>query len=481
MLKKGSKGPLVKTLQELLNEKFKPNPPLVADSVFGSATEKTVIAFQKKTKITVDGIVGPETAGTLNKLPGTKNSSFAGAFGPWNQEAGKEDGNKDEPKDGIYTFPNGDVLTKKDYEDIMKRTQAALMKFAEAQEDVAQGLRAQWDELDRRKKNASFFASLLIQSVPDPGIVSAAEKAAKALKSRISSGNFDNLATLMNEAELANIRAINAMIACSQKHGGTLRNYTTAAEAVKFTSDRCFDVVKVLALIKTGGKGGPLIDGGIAGLKRLSEELAKAITGTSDGLESAVANITVDAVLAGGVSALLRTGGSTSNLIEGGAARAVKFIARGKWIQGIGGQKLQEFIVTWAAEAGKSVIKTVLEELKNAAIGDTKTDEVLDKIGQRLAKEIPLAGLNKWMDDKFAGAAVGKLKSLPIFKGADVKMLTDALDGIASSTLKPLLEKAIDETISSAKSAQEIGTQLVAIASRDQNFLKAVSAQLKKK
>lgn len=53
ILKKGSKGAEVKTLQQKLN--------LMADGIFGSLTEEAVKEFQANNGLTVDGIVGQKT------------------------------------------------------------------------------------------------------------------------------------------------------------------------------------------------------------------------------------------------------------------------------------------------------------------------------------------------------------------------------------------------------------------------------------
>ena len=53
LLKKGSRGPDVKDLQEALG--------LVADGIFGSGTEAAVKEFQKENDLTVDGLVGRGT------------------------------------------------------------------------------------------------------------------------------------------------------------------------------------------------------------------------------------------------------------------------------------------------------------------------------------------------------------------------------------------------------------------------------------
>ncbi|AZB44944.1 N-acetylmuramoyl-L-alanine amidase [Bacillus sp. FJAT-42376] len=64
-LKKGSKGPAVKELQQKLSARgYNTNG---TDGVFGPNTEKAVIAFQKANLLTADGIVGPATKKAILK------------------------------------------------------------------------------------------------------------------------------------------------------------------------------------------------------------------------------------------------------------------------------------------------------------------------------------------------------------------------------------------------------------------------------
>ena len=67
VLKKGSKGPEVFTVQSILRAKgYKYERKLIeCDSSYGKITEACVIQFQKDNKLTADGIVG---AKTWNKL-----------------------------------------------------------------------------------------------------------------------------------------------------------------------------------------------------------------------------------------------------------------------------------------------------------------------------------------------------------------------------------------------------------------------------
>ena len=71
LLRQGSRGESVRTLQTLLNNSRKQYPavPLVAvDGVFGPLTANAVRAFQRNAGLTVDGIVGPITWAALARL-----------------------------------------------------------------------------------------------------------------------------------------------------------------------------------------------------------------------------------------------------------------------------------------------------------------------------------------------------------------------------------------------------------------------------
>jgi peptidoglycan hydrolase-like protein with peptidoglycan-binding domain len=66
VLKTGSKGPAVKTLQCILNAAGT-RPALLIDGIFGVKTNSAVIAIQKAHGLVQDGIVGPKTWNALMK------------------------------------------------------------------------------------------------------------------------------------------------------------------------------------------------------------------------------------------------------------------------------------------------------------------------------------------------------------------------------------------------------------------------------
>ena len=63
-MKPGDTSPEVKTLQEALNQLG--TAQLKADGIYGPLTQQAVTAFQQANGLTVDGIVGAQTAAALN-------------------------------------------------------------------------------------------------------------------------------------------------------------------------------------------------------------------------------------------------------------------------------------------------------------------------------------------------------------------------------------------------------------------------------
>ena len=90
ILRRGDRSQNVAQLQCLLNQKRASTPPLQADGVFGARTEQAVRVFQRTARLTVDGIVGPQTWRTL----GVRQVSSRPGAGPaprWLQIAQQEE------------------------------------------------------------------------------------------------------------------------------------------------------------------------------------------------------------------------------------------------------------------------------------------------------------------------------------------------------------------------------------------------------
>lgn len=73
MLHQGSTGPYVVQLQSDLNQ-VGAQPPLAMDGIFGPLTRKQVVTFQTVRELLIDGIVGPQTWGALDRAKAGKTA-----------------------------------------------------------------------------------------------------------------------------------------------------------------------------------------------------------------------------------------------------------------------------------------------------------------------------------------------------------------------------------------------------------------------
>ena len=68
LLRFGSRGEAVNTLQLALNQGASTLPKLTTDGIFGPKTHGRVLEFQRQNKLQVDGVVGDQTHGSLESL-----------------------------------------------------------------------------------------------------------------------------------------------------------------------------------------------------------------------------------------------------------------------------------------------------------------------------------------------------------------------------------------------------------------------------
>src|SRR5215472_3577830 len=107
ILKPGSKGKPVLTLQKYLNQKGKLPKPIPENGELDRETKAAVMYFQKKLglKNETDGTVGPETAAALAKLVGSSADAWAKEFGKPVVEATKGSTDKKEAEQNTPKRP----------------------------------------------------------------------------------------------------------------------------------------------------------------------------------------------------------------------------------------------------------------------------------------------------------------------------------------------------------------------------------------
>jgi peptidoglycan hydrolase-like protein with peptidoglycan-binding domain len=68
-LQNGSQGSDVTALQAIMNRRYPAYSHIVVDGVFGDQTDAVMRDFQKRAKLAVDGIIGPNTFKALGVRP----------------------------------------------------------------------------------------------------------------------------------------------------------------------------------------------------------------------------------------------------------------------------------------------------------------------------------------------------------------------------------------------------------------------------
>ena len=103
-LRLGSRGPDVAKLQLLLNGALKPSPNLGMDGVFGQRTHDAVVAFQRRSGLAADGVVGPKTWQALGIKPQGASSPgpVPGAGPKWMSVAALEKGIHEDAASGKH-------------------------------------------------------------------------------------------------------------------------------------------------------------------------------------------------------------------------------------------------------------------------------------------------------------------------------------------------------------------------------------------
>jgi peptidoglycan hydrolase-like protein with peptidoglycan-binding domain len=80
LLHRGSRGSTIAAVQHALG--------IPADGVYGSATRRAVMSFQRSHGLIVDGIVGPQTLGALGLSSGSEGTSSDGSSDPSSGSSG---------------------------------------------------------------------------------------------------------------------------------------------------------------------------------------------------------------------------------------------------------------------------------------------------------------------------------------------------------------------------------------------------------
>jgi hypothetical protein len=431
----------------------------------------------------------------LAKLAGPAAAPFVKAFaeskGAASKKADAEKKKSDDNEEHVIVTIDGKrgSLSKLEFEDLRKQMREALrgaLRAAQQQAVTARGLWDHFNELNTDQYIVGWCIQLVGPDLPDVTLIVDAEAAVKRLESALNGTDFDKIAAALADVAPPVNTAAKAMWTYQKAVIGHAENWVVGLE---FTRDVSFEVVKAIAKFETGGKGAPLIDAAAEAVKRTATEVGKYSAGTSGGVVSAVKNVAVDAVVAGGVGLLLKDGGRGKALIESAVKKVAPLIAKG-WLAGASRVAVEKFLTNWLQKSGEKALDAAFKEAAKVITGDTRPEEFTDKLAKSLANAFALGGLDVWIDSKFAQSAYEVLKTTPALAKLfdvekDVAIALLKREFLAGSGSK-LIEKSIDATLNAAtgnESTEQIGKRTVESVVKSPEFRRiaeTISKRIKK-
>jgi hypothetical protein len=501
ILKQGAKGPLVQILQKFLNLKGKLPQPVPETGEFCAETKEGVKAFQKKSGLAVDGTVGADTAAALAKLVGPSASSWARPFGTPEGDAKEEE----KPKEELVTITlNGKTgtMTKTEFADFQKQARDAMRGTLRAAQQQAAQARTLWDHFQEMNTAGgvdgvvAWCVSLTGPELPDGGLIVDAEAAVKQLESALNGNDFDKIAAALQKlAEPVN-KAGKAMWDYQKAVVGSSGNWVTGLEV---TRDVSFEVAKAIAKFESGGNpaAAKAIDTAAAAIKSIAGEAGKVVAGTSGGAGSALKTVATETLIAGITALLLGEGSKGKQVIDGIQKSVLARLGKSgcQWLSGR--PALQKFIAVWVSKYIAANAASIAKESVKFVTTDLTFDQLIENVAKSLVTSFPLAGLDSFIDQKFAKSTLEIMKRHPSFvKELKAQKIFDfdtqekiALDILKKELLrgsaKKTVEKSLDAVISKLTgnaSVDQVGNDAIDELTKSSDFkglCERVAKQLK--
>jgi len=484
ILKQGAKGKPVADLQKFLNLKGKLPKPVPESGEFCAETKEGVKAFQKKNGLPVDGVVGADTAGALAKLVGSAGAAFARPFGAPEKE-------EEKPKEELVTVTlkgKTGTMTKTEFADFQKKAREAMRGTLLAAKQQAVQARVLWDHFHEMNTAGgvdgvvAWCVSITGPDLPDPGMIVDAESAVKRLESALNGNDFDKIADAVQKVSEPVSKAAKAMFQYQKRVIGSAENWVTGLEV---TRDVSFEVAKAIAKFESGGNpaAAKAIDTAAEAIKSIANEAGKATAGTSEGLGSAAKNVLRDAAIAGVISLLMGEGSKGKEIVAKIEKSVIARLAKTE-IQWLAGRPaVQKFIAAWISKYLAANASSIAKETMKFATSDMKFDQLVENVAKSLVTSFPLAGLDSWVDQKFAKSTLEKMKKFPNFMKLmrsekdfkfDEKVALDILkQELLKGNVSKGVEKSLDAAISGLSgsgSADQVGNAAVDEFARSPEF-----------
>lgn len=458
LLKPGSKGSHVETLQELLNHgkvQAKTNKPVQVDGIFGINTKEAVLALQKKLDLSEKGFVGPLTAGALGQLAGSKYNSFVKLFGA-PPVADEEEARPVK----IYEFDYKGTrytLTEEQYKEVKASFIEPMKKYVLALDIRAQTACGYWEEYNKINSDqyiVSWFVHIGGLKLPDKSLFTAAENAVKRVKNchNGSSTDIAALANAIRDAEGPVNKAYEAIMTYRHKLEKRSDGWV---DGLTITRDASFAAFCALggAAFGTGLAAAALVSGGAAVMQNVATQVGQNIA-TSRPVSGW--DVLTDGIAGATIGAVLRDGGLGKSIMEGLSKKVVANVG-GKWLVETGRKGFQRYAAKWMAGTGAALVQETLEAsrdlIKAGVTKDVFFDKLWEKLKPKLLNTVMMGGLDAaisrnvthkmghiYKNNKKLMEAFGKKERNAItaltqefLKGSGGKLITSCLDEVLAA------------------------------------------------
>jgi len=444
-------GAKLKKLQQMLNDKVKPKPPLEVDGVWGDATIDAIKLLQSKAKIPKTGVIDSETAVVISRVLKT----------------GKIE--KEQPK--LYIKIDGkDVgYTQKEYDRLKKKITAELRGGpAFDMRQAAQAAETLWNHFDKQNSD-QWFVAWCIEStrgadLPPKSMITKALAVSKKMDGYLNSGNLAKFHKEQKSAEKITNNAIYKMDVYRQNMIDGGGNWVTALEWTKtgsFLFVGVFAAPVTASTLGTGVLASAIIgSAAVAVTESAATEIGKGSAGEANWtVKGAVANVIID----GGVGALIgyftKGGAGGTHLVDATIAKVATKLAAKEGFKKLSSSTLAKFAGYLLKEGSKDVLAGALKDVAKAVKGDSKMtmNKFVDNLAKNFIQGMTLGPLSKvlagYANGKLpqkAGGAIWDQAAKELSKTEKTRFTVDMIDEKTKKNAEALIAKVIKKQFSFA-------------------------------
>ncbi len=423
-------GPKLEKIQQILNEKVAPKPPLTVDGKWGKKTSAALKQLQKMAKIATTGEVDAATGLVISRVLKT----------------GKIE--KEQPV--LFITHGGKTIgyTQKQYdkakkEIIGKLKSGPLLSMRQA----ANAADVLWDHFDKQNKD-QWFVSWCIETtrgadLPPRSVIKNALKTVAKMESYVASGNIAKFHAEQKAAEKTCNIAIAKMDAyrTNMIEGGG--NWVTGLEWTKtgsFTFLGVFAAPVAAGALGTGALASAVIGGAaVAATKSAATEIGKGSAGQKDwSVGGAMANVLIDTGVGAIVGTFNKGGGGGKHIFEAALAKVGPKLAAEHGFKTLSKETAKRFAAYLMTEGAKSTTEGAIKDAAAAAKGDKKMtmDKFVNNLSTNFFKGVALGPM---------GAVVGKFGTGVVPKKFKSKIWDQALKAVSKSSGGTVHIGAIDK------------------------------------